>query len=121
VSERSAARRYKEITGGMNDAVERMRARDTELARRLAIRLARLHEQMEDAADREALTVLGVALQWESALESLWNEQWMTLRPLPKPDPDASPSDLDYLDAVVAQRFEVLQEAIRRRGLLGRR
>ncbi|MCU1650437.1 MAG: hypothetical protein JWQ60_1586, partial [Pseudonocardia sp.] len=36
-------------------------------------------------------------------------------------DPSASARDLDYLDAVVAQRYETLREAIRRRGLLGRR
>ena len=45
----------------------------------------------------------------------------MTLSPRPKADPEASARDLDYLDAVVAQRYEALREAIRRRGLLGRR
>jgi hypothetical protein len=117
----SAARRYKDITGGMTEAVARMRREDAERARRLADSLVELHEAMSVAADREALTVLGVALQWESALESLWHEQWMTLRPLPAPDLSASPRDLDYLDAVVAQRYETLAEAVRRRGLLGRR
>jgi DNA-binding FadR family transcriptional regulator len=117
----SAARRYKDITGGMTEAVARMRREDAERSRRLAESLVELHEAMAEAADREALTVLGVALQWESALESLWYEQWMTLRPLPSPDPSASPRDLDYLDAVVAQRYEALREAVRRRGLLGRR
>ncbi len=37
-------------------------------------------------------------------MESLWSESWMTLRPLPRPDPMATPGDLDYLDAVVEQR-----------------
>lgn len=117
----SAARRYKDITAGMTDAVDRMRREDAERATHLQARLVELHEAMEAAAEREALTVLGVALQWESALEALWNEQWLTLRPLPKSDPHASPKDLDYLDAVVAQRYETLREAIRRRSLLGRR
>ena len=117
----SAARRYKDITGGMTEAVARMRREDAERARRLAASLPELHDAMAVAADREELTVLVVALQWESALESLWHEQWMTLRPLPAPDPSASPRDLDYLDAVVAQRYEALAEAVRRRGLLGRR
>jgi len=116
-----AARRYKDITGGMTEAVDRMRREDAERARKLAAELVALHEEMSAAADREALTVLGVALQWESALEDLWHEQWMTLSPLPKADAEASPRDLDYLDAVVEQRYEALREAIRRRGLLGRR
>lgn len=118
----SATRRYKDITAGMTDAVDRMRREDAERAAHLEARLVELHEAMEDAAEREALTVLGVALQWESALEALWSEQWLTLRPLPKPDPHAaSPTDLDYLDAMVTQRYETLREAIRRRSLLGRR
>jgi hypothetical protein len=32
-----------------------------------------------------------------------------------------SARDLDYLEAVVAKRYETLREALRRRGLLGRR
>jgi hypothetical protein len=117
----SAARQYKNITGGMTEAVAKMRREDAERAVELARVLAELREAMETASDREALTVLGVALQWESALEELWNEHWMTLRPRPGPNPAASARDLDYLDAVVAQRYEVLREAIRRRPLLGRR
>ncbi|WP_028926052.1 hypothetical protein [Pseudonocardia acaciae] len=116
-----AARRYKDITGGMNDAVVRMRQADAARAVELEATLADLHDAMEAAAERERLTVLGVALQWESALESLWSEEWLTLRPLPKPDPNAAPRELDYLDAVVAQRYEALREAIRRRPLLRRR
>ncbi|MDQ2708855.1 MAG: hypothetical protein M3Z25_14990 [Actinomycetota bacterium] len=54
-------------------------------------------------------------------MESLWSESWMTLRPLPRPDPKATPGDLDYLNAVVEQRFQALLEIVRRRPLLGRR
>jgi hypothetical protein len=117
----TAARRYKDIISGMTEAVEALRREDTERARRLSNSLPELHEHMAAAVDREALTVLGVALQWESALELLWHEQWMTLAPMPRPDPTASARDLDYLEAVVAQRYETLCEAVRRRGLLGRR
>jgi len=117
----SAARRYKDITGGMTDAVARLRRSDVERAARLESALGEMQEAMRVAGDRAALTELGVGLQWEAALESLWGEHWMTLRPLPRPDPGASPRDLDYLDAVVAKRYEALVEAIRRRPLLGRR
>jgi hypothetical protein len=117
----SAARRYKDITGGMTDAVARMRRSDIERAARLESGLPEMEEAMRVAGERAALTELGVGLQWEAALESLWGEHWMTLRPLPRPDPKAPARDLDYLDAVVGKRYEALVDAIRRRPLLGRR
>ena len=117
----SAARRYKQITGGMTEALNRMRAEDAERAEQLARRLVELREAMESAAEREALTVLGVALQWEAALEELWHEHWMTLSPRPQPDPTALPRDLDRWDAAVAKSYTALREAVRRRPLLGRR
>jgi hypothetical protein len=117
----TAARRYKEITGGMTAAHARLRRADSERAALLATRLVELDAAMEAATLRADLTAIGVGLQWEAALESLWHEEWMTLAPLPAPDPNASPRDLDYLDAVVAQRYEALEEAVRRRTMLGRR
>ncbi|MBV9313677.1 MAG: hypothetical protein JO100_07940 [Pseudonocardia sp.] len=119
----SAACRYKDIIGGMSEAAAALRRADTERAAALAERLVELDEAMRRAAERSALTALGVGLQWEAALESLWGEHWMTLRPLPAPSPTphATPRDLDYLDTVVAQRYEALREAVRRRPLLGRR
>jgi hypothetical protein len=117
----SAARRYREITGGMSEAVARMRRDDADRANQLSHELVGLHERMSRANDRAALSALVVALQWQSALDELATEQWMALRPMPKPDPDAQPHELDYLDAVVAQRFEALREAVRKRGLIGRR
>ncbi|HEY9413939.1 MAG TPA: hypothetical protein VIQ30_04205 [Pseudonocardia sp.] len=117
----SAARRYKDITGGMTDAVARMRRSDIEVAARLESALPEMEEAMRVAAERAALSELGVGLQWEAALESLWGEHWMTLRPLPRPDRRVAPRDLDYLDAVVAKRYETLVGLIRRRPVLGRR
>jgi hypothetical protein len=68
-----------------------------------------------------------VELLWEAALEMLWSESWMTLRPMPWPEP-AEPAtglrkapDLDALDAEVAARFAELADAVRRRGLSLRR
>ena len=117
----SAARRYKDITGGMTDAVARMRRYDTERAAQLTEILVELDERMRTASNRAALSELAAYLGWEAAMESLWGESWMTLRPLPLPDPNANPRDLDYLDAVVEQRLQTLLEIIRRRPLIGRR
>lgn len=117
----TAARGYKDITGGMSDAVARMRRHDIACAARLSEQLVERDEDMRTAANRAALSELAVYLWWESAMESLWGESWMTLRPMPLPDPHADPRDLAYLDAVVEQRFDALMEIVRRRPLLGRR
>ena len=105
----------------MTDAVTRMRATVTQRAARLAERLVELHAAMSAVGERAALTEFGVALQWEAALEALWDEHWLTLRPLPTPDSDAPAPGLDYLDARVARCGAVLRDLARRRPLLGGR
>lgn len=113
----TAARRYREITGQLTEIVEQIRRADQARAAELMAQLGELDQEMTRATDRAALTGLGVALHWESALEALWGEQWMTLRPLPEPMRSSIPRDLDELDAAVAARHEDLLDAIRRRGL----
>ena len=36
---------------------------------------------------------VAAGVRWELAQESLWGEQWMTLRRLPEPDPGAPARD----------------------------
>ena len=57
----TAARQYKNITGGMSEAVARMRRADTERAARLAERLVELEAAMVAAHQRAAITEIGVA------------------------------------------------------------
>jgi hypothetical protein len=120
--EYSAAREYKEIIAGIAAAANDLQERDRERAAQLNRELAGLHEDMTRAVERAALTRLGVELHWEAALEALWVESWMTLRPRPDPDPRADPADLARYDAEVEQCAAALQEAVRRRrfGLPGR-
>lgn len=115
------ARRYKEITQGMTQSVARMRRADQELVHQLTARLGELQAAVTEAETRELLTVLSAATLWQDAVDELRNEVWLRLSKLPEPDPDAKPMDLDYLDAVVEQRYAALHEAVRRRKLLGRR
>ncbi|GEL18275.1 hypothetical protein [Pseudonocardia asaccharolytica] len=114
----SAAREYKDIIAGITAAAEALRERDRECVAALARRLVELDAAMLRAEERAALSRLGVELHWEAALKALWAESWMTLRPLPAPDGGAAPGPaaLDALDAAVAQRFEDLLGAVRRRG-----
>jgi hypothetical protein len=109
------ARQYKEVIAGIAVATEALRERDREIAAALARKLVGLTEAMEHADERAGLTRLGVELHWEAALEALWVESWMKLRPRPGPDPRADPTAIDALDAEVEARAAELREATRRR------
>lgn len=118
----SAARSYKAIVAGITEAVDALGERDRERAAELARELVDLDARLLDAGERAARTWLGVELHWEAALEALWVESWMKLRPRPGPDPSADPDQLAALDARVDAAAEALQDAVRRRrfGLPGR-
>lgn len=109
------AREYKEVLAGITAAADALRERDRERAAELARQLGRLDADMLHAGERAALTRLGVELAWEAALEALWVESWLKLRPRPGPTPGVDPADLDALDVEVEQRSAELQEATRRR------
>lgn len=109
------AREYKEVFAGITAAAGAQRRRDRERAVELARTLVQLDADMLRAGERAALTRLGIELAWEAALEALWVESWMKLRPRPGPTPGADPADLDALDVEVAQRSAELQEVVRRR------
>jgi hypothetical protein len=117
----TAAREYKEVIAGITAAAEALRERDRERAAALARELVGLTEAMERAEERAGLTRLGVELHWEAALEALWVESWMKLRPRPGPAPNVDPAAIDALDAEVEARSAELQEAVRRRWGLPRR
>jgi len=110
-----AAREYKQVLAGITAAVDALRERDRVRAAGLAWELVSLEDAMLRAGERAALTRLGVELHWEAALEALWMESWMKLRPRPGPDSRADSADLAALDAEVAQRSAELQDAVRRR------
>ena len=111
----SAARQYKEVVAGITAAVDALRERDRERAAELARELVRLDDEMLLAGERAALTGFVVSLHWEAALEALWVESWMRLRPLPGPDPHADLVDLAVVEADVERRAAELQDAVRRR------
>jgi hypothetical protein len=118
----SAAREYKDIVDGLSGAAQELREQDAERATALGYLRVTQHDAMAEAADRAALTRLVVAMQWESVLEALWAESWLTLRPPPAPAPGIDPARVDELAAEVSRAADVLHEATRRRrfGLPGR-
>lgn len=128
----TAAREYQDVIAGLDRAADALRERDRERAAELALLLVGLHDAMVRATERAALTRIGVDLHWEAALNSLWTESWLKLRPLPDPsaalENPATPGhhatlgDLAALDSAVEIRSADLQHAVRRRrfGLPGR-
>lgn len=116
----SAARAYKDVVAGLDAAADALREADRERAGRLAQELVGLQDAMQRAVERGGVSRAVVLMRWEEALESLWTESWLTLRPLPDPPP--APGDLDALDAEVEQAAAALRAAVRRRrfGLPGR-
>ncbi|GAA3244419.1 hypothetical protein GCM10017691_50440 [Pseudonocardia petroleophila] len=118
----SAAREYKAVVEGLSAAAAELREQDAERATALGYLRVTQHDAMTEAAGRAGLTRAVVALHWETALERLWQESWLTLRPPPAPTPGVDPARLDELDAEVARCADVLQEVTRRRrfGLPGR-
>jgi hypothetical protein len=120
--EPSATRRYKEIMAGITAAAEDLRERDRRRAAELRDRLIGLDDEMLRTGERARLTASVVELHWERALDLLWAESWMRLRPRPEPNPDADPDRLDEYDAEAYARADALREAVRRRWYeLGRR
>jgi hypothetical protein len=117
----SAAREYKdviaEVTAGLDSESERNAERVAEL-RRIVDERSRL---LDEAADRHILIRIGAELAWEDALEALWVESWMDMRPYPRPDRFAKPGDLATLavrveEAAAALRAEVQKRRIRMPG-----
>jgi hypothetical protein len=111
----TAAREYKNVLGELTAAADALRERDRERVAELRRLLVELDEQMVRAGQRAALSRLAVELQWDAALDALWHESWMTLRPRPQPDPRATPERLDELDAAAERAAEELLAAVRRR------
>ncbi|WP_300019258.1 hypothetical protein [Pseudonocardia sp.] len=121
--EPNAARAYREVMAGLDLAAAELRDADRARAAELATELVGLQDATARAAERAALTRLGVDLAWEDALEALWTESWLQLRPRPDPPPDARPpADLAALDEAVQAAAAELLAALRRRrfGLPGR-
>ncbi|MCO1660165.1 hypothetical protein [Pseudonocardia humida] len=101
-----------EVTGGMEGEVKR----NDERVRQLRERVAELDRDLSTAADRRLLVRIAANLAWEDALEALWVESWITMRPFPKPDRMAKAGDAMELGAEIEQRANELLAAVRGRG-----
>lgn len=122
--EPSAARAYQEVIARLSAAAEDLRTRDLDRAAELAHTFADLDDAMVRTRERAALTDMVVTLHWEAALDALWTESWMTLRPRPGPAPGAphgaAPADVAELEAEVERAAAAVAAAVHR-GVFRRR
>ncbi|MEU4800906.1 hypothetical protein [Actinosynnema sp. NPDC023587] len=117
----SAVERYKEIVGLAGAAVEKMRDQDRDRVRELLERLAASQDRVAELIEQEKLSQVGVRLLWEAAVDALWEERWMTMKPIPEPDESVPARDQrDYFTAMDVA-YQTLEDALQRRGLLRRR
>ena len=109
------ARRYKDVIGELTVAADALRERERVRAGALARELVELDDAMVRAEERAAMSRLAAEIRWEMVLDALWNEQWMTLRPHPRPDPDADPEQLGALDRETDLAADAVLDAARLR------
>jgi hypothetical protein len=110
-----AAQRYKDVVADLAAAAEDLRERDRRRARELERELVDLDAETIRAGERAALSLITAEIAWDDALDALWQESWMTLRPRPAPDRSADPARLDALDVEVEKAAAELKDATRRR------
>lgn len=110
----TAARRYKDViaavTGGLDAAADRNTARVEELKEQVPA----LHRQLTDAAARADLVRIAAHLAWDDAVELLWVESWMDMRPFPRPDAFTKPVDALVAAAEVEAAAAALRAATKR-------
>jgi hypothetical protein len=116
-----ATRRYKEISGLNTESVERMREFDRALAEELEKRLDGVKKALAAASERERVAKMGVELHWEAAMEKLWDEHWLTMKPKPEPTSPAPKMNPLQSDAEVGNTYAALEEALRKPSMLPRR
>lgn len=113
MTDSSAARAYQDVVARLSAAAEELRTRDLDRAAELAHTFADLDDAMLRTRERAALTEMVVTLHWEAALDALWTESWMTLRPRPAPARGADPADVAALEAEVERAAAAVTAAAR--------
>jgi len=113
-----AVRAYKDVIGDLDAASAALRERDRGRADVLRHRLVELGKAAAEADHDAALARFAVAMQWDSVVDALWKEDWLTLRTPPQPDrsPDggADPDDVEALIVAVERAAAAVRDAGRR-------
>ncbi len=118
----TAARAYKDVIASVTAGLEAGADRNAERVAELRRSVESLHKELREASDRHIITRLTGELAWDNALDVLWGETWMTMRPFPAPRPLAKASDitvaaLTALNLAVEERSAALRDAVQGRRL----
>jgi hypothetical protein len=90
----TAAERYRAITAQISDATGVRQQEESVRVADLEARLRAVRDRMLRIGERVAMSNLAVRTHWETAMDALWSEQWMTVPPFPRPDRSADPAKL---------------------------
>ena len=112
----TAADEYKGIIAALTAGFDTDAARNAERVEQLQQEITELGKELKAASDQHVVARVGNILAWEDALEILWVESWMTMKPFPKPDRLAK-GDPATLVTRVEARVAELRSLVQRRGL----
>ncbi len=84
------------------------------------MQVAELGKELKAASDQHVVARVGNVLAWEDALEILWVESWMTMKPFPKPDRLAKGDPAELVARVEARVAELRSLVQRARGCVAR-
>jgi molybdopterin converting factor small subunit len=112
----TAAQEYKAVIAERTAGFDEDAADNTDRVSQLEDRVAELGRELRAASDQHVVARVGNLLAWEDALEILWVESWMTMRPFPKPDRFAKGDPAELVVRVEA-RLADLRAEVQRRGL----
>ena len=82
----TAADDYKAVIAELTAGFDGDAARNAERVEELRLEVAELNKELNAASDQHVIARVGNILAWEDALELLWVESWMTMKPFPRPD-----------------------------------
>jgi hypothetical protein len=112
----TAADEYKAVIAELTAGFDTDAARNADRVEELRLEVAELNKGLKAASDQHVIARVGNILAWEDALELLWVESWMTMKPFPRPDRFAKGDPAALVTKVEACVGE-LRALVQRRGL----
>jgi hypothetical protein len=106
---------YKAVIAKLTAGFDRDADRNAVRVKELESEIFERGMALKAAIDQRDLARIGNLLAWEQALEILWVESWMTMKPFPKPDRLAKGDPTELMARVEACVAELRSLVQRRR------
>ena len=111
----TAAAEYKAVIATLTAGFDRAADRNATRVEQLRQEVFERGMALKAAIDQRDLARIGNLLAWEQALEILWVESWMTMKPFPRPDRLAKGDPAELMARVEAHVAELRALVQRRR------